>query len=118
MRFDLAKRCPLAHIWLRKRLKLISFAYLLSLTIELPDRILTEMALRWGVCGAGKITHDFVIGVKTCPESDHEVVGIASRSTESASKFAELHSIGRFYGSYEDMAKDNEVLSLYSSRSN
>ena len=67
------------------------------------------MALRWGVCGAGKITHDFVIGVKTCQKSDHEVVAVASRSTESASKFAEMHDIGRIYGSYEDLAKDSEV---------
>ena len=32
------------------------------------------MALRWGICSAGKISHDFVVGLKTLPETSHKVV--------------------------------------------
>ena len=65
--------------------------------------------LRWGICSAGKISHDFVVGVKTLPESDHQVVAVASRSEETAAKFAHTHSIPRHYGSYDALAADEEV---------
>ena len=68
------------------------------------------MAIRWGICSAGKISHDFVVGLKSLPESEHQVVAVAAgRSLESASKFAETHSIPRAYGCYEDLSKDAEV---------
>ena len=70
------------------------------------------MSLRWGICGAGKISHDFVVGVSTRSESEHQVVAVASRSLESAAKFAGVHGIQRYYGSYEDLANDKEV-SIY-----
>ena len=68
------------------------------------------MTLRWGICSAGKISHDFVVGLKTLPETEHQVVAVAARSLESASKFAETHRIPRYYGSYEELANDTEVL--------
>ena len=67
------------------------------------------MTLRWGICSAGKISHDFVVGLKTLPETEHQVVAVAARSLDSASKFAETHSIPRHYGSYEELANDTEV---------
>ena len=68
------------------------------------------MALRWGILSAGKISHDFVVGLKTLPETEHQVVAVAARSLESASKFAETHSIPRHYGSYQELVRDAEVL--------
>ena len=68
-----------------------------------------KMTLRWGICSAGKISHDFVVGLKTLPETEHQVVAVAARSLDSASKFAETHSIPRHYGSYEELANDTEV---------
>ena len=65
--------------------------------------------LRWGIYSAGKISHDFVIGLKTLPEADHQVVAVAARSEESAGKFAKTHSILRHYGSYSQLAEDAEV---------
>ena len=67
------------------------------------------MALRWGICGAGKISHDFVVGVKTRPVNEHGVLAVAARSKESAAVFAERHGIGKSYGSYEDLVQDAEV---------
>ena len=64
------------------------------------------MALRWGILSAGKISHDFVVGLKTLPETEHQVVAVAARSLESASKFAETP---RHYGSYQELARDAEV---------
>ena len=68
------------------------------------------MALRWGICSAGKISNDFVVGLKSLPETEHKVVAVGtSKSIESATKFAQTHSIEKAYGSYEDLARDPEV---------
>ena len=68
------------------------------------------MALRWGICSAGLIANDFVVALKTLPETEHQVVAVAARSLESASEFAKTHSIPRHYGSYQELANDAEVL--------
>ena len=31
------------------------------------------MTTKWGVLGAGKISHDFVAAVRSLPEGDHQV---------------------------------------------
>lgn len=31
-------------------------------------------SIRWGICSAGKISHDFVVALKTLPPEDHQVV--------------------------------------------
>ena len=67
------------------------------------------MSLRWGVCGAGKISHDFIVGLKTRPTTEHSVVAVSARSIGSAAEFAALHRIDRYYGSYEELAQDDEV---------
>uniref|UniRef100_A0A665X329 Trans-1,2-dihydrobenzene-1,2-diol dehydrogenase n=1 Tax=Echeneis naucrates TaxID=173247 RepID=A0A665X329_ECHNA len=38
------------------------------------------MTIRWGLCGAGKISHDFSVAMKTLPPRDHQVIR-ANRST-------------------------------------
>lgn len=68
--------------------------------------------LRWGIYSAGKISHDFVVGVKALPEADHQVVAVASRSEEDAAKFAKTHNIPRHYDSYSQLAKDAGVRSF------
>ena len=68
------------------------------------------MSLRWGICGAGKISNDFVVGLKGyVPEADHCVVAVAARSIDSAAEFASNHVLKRCYGSYEELARDSEV---------
>ena len=70
------------------------------------------MSLRWGICGAGKISHDFVVGVKTRPDAEHDIVAVASRSVDSSTRFSTTHSIKKCYGSYEELAKDSEVCTV------
>ncbi|MEQ2257155.1 hypothetical protein ILYODFUR_031687 [Ilyodon furcidens] len=71
------------------------------------------MATRWGICSAGKISHDFTVALKTLPAEDHQVVAVAARKLEDAQEFARKHSISRAYGSYEELARDPEVDVVY-----
>ena len=71
------------------------------------------MATRWGICGSGKIAHDFVVALQTLPESEHRVVAIAARSADAAERFSQEHNIPRAYGSYEDLARDEAVDVVY-----
>ncbi|XP_075907697.1 trans-1,2-dihydrobenzene-1,2-diol dehydrogenase-like [Nelusetta ayraudi] len=72
------------------------------------------MSTRWGLCGAGKISHDFSVAMKTLPPRDHQIVAIASRSLERAEDFAKRHGIPRAYGGgYEVLAKDPNIDIVY-----
>ena len=71
------------------------------------------MALRWGILGAGKIAHDFVIGLKTLPESEHEAAAVAEMSEEPAKQFAATHSIPRAYGTFEELMRDPDIDVIY-----
>ena len=71
------------------------------------------MALKWGILGAGKISHDFLLGIKTLPASRHRVVAVADRSKETADEFAATHDIPRSYGSHEELLADQEVEVVY-----
>jgi len=70
-------------------------------------------ATRWGILGASRIAHDFLVAMKTLPENEHTVVAVASRSLERAAEFAGKHDIGKAYGSYEELARDENVEVVY-----
>ena len=69
--------------------------------------------LRWGILSAGKISHDFVLSLKTLPQSEHHVVAIAARNAESAEKFACTHSIPQSYSSYDQLGNDPNIDVVY-----
>lgn len=69
--------------------------------------------LRWGILGAGLISHDFMLGLKTLPASKHRVVAVGDRSRDCAEQFASNHSIPKFYGSHEELLADGEVEVVY-----
>ncbi|XP_033845475.1 dihydrodiol dehydrogenase, tandem duplicate 1 [Periophthalmus magnuspinnatus] len=71
------------------------------------------MATRWGLCGAGKISHDFSVAMKTLPPGDHQIAVVASRSLERAQEFAKKHGIPKAYGSYEELAIDPDIDIVY-----
>ncbi|KAJ8924867.1 hypothetical protein NQ315_001022 [Exocentrus adspersus] len=71
------------------------------------------MALRWGIAGAGRISHDFVAALTVLPTSDHQVVAVAAGSKVRASQFAWDHDIPRSYEGYEGLARDAEVDIVY-----
>ena len=68
-------------------------------------------ALRWG----GKISHDFVVGIKTLLSTctSHTIAAVAAHSLDSAQSFAATHSIARAYGSYDELANDPEIDVVY-----
>uniref|UniRef100_A0A3B4G1Q5 Trans-1,2-dihydrobenzene-1,2-diol dehydrogenase n=1 Tax=Pundamilia nyererei TaxID=303518 RepID=A0A3B4G1Q5_9CICH len=55
------------------------------------------MATRWGLCGAGKISHDFSVAIKTLPPGDHQVRNINKLSAAA----------------YEELANDPEIDIVY-----
>lgn len=67
------------------------------------------MALRWGICSAGKISNDFCTALSTLPAEDHTIAAVAARSESSAKEFAERFNIPKFYGSYEQLAADETI---------
>ncbi|XP_051899063.1 trans-1,2-dihydrobenzene-1,2-diol dehydrogenase-like [Pristis pectinata] len=71
------------------------------------------MATRWGICSAGKISHDFMVALKTLPATDHQAVAVASRDSSRARDFAERHHIPKSYGSYVELANDPNVDIVY-----
>uniref|UniRef100_A0A8B9RBY9 Trans-1,2-dihydrobenzene-1,2-diol dehydrogenase n=1 Tax=Astyanax mexicanus TaxID=7994 RepID=A0A8B9RBY9_ASTMX len=71
------------------------------------------MAVRWGICSAGKISHDFTVALKTLPEEDHQVVAVAARNLQRAQEFAQKHNIPTVYGSYEELARDPNIDVVY-----
>lgn len=71
------------------------------------------MATRWGLCGAGKISHDFSVAMKTLPPGDHKIAVVASRSFDRAQDFAKRHGIPKAYGSYEELANDPDIDIVY-----
>uniref|UniRef100_A0A8D0DHS9 Trans-1,2-dihydrobenzene-1,2-diol dehydrogenase n=1 Tax=Salvator merianae TaxID=96440 RepID=A0A8D0DHS9_SALMN len=68
---------------------------------------------RWGICSAGKISHDFLVALKTLPPEDHKVVAIASRDLSQAQEYAKKHGIPKAYGSYAQLAEDPDVDVVY-----
>ncbi|XP_069462232.1 trans-1,2-dihydrobenzene-1,2-diol dehydrogenase-like isoform X2 [Ambystoma mexicanum] len=71
------------------------------------------MATRWGICSAGKISHDFMVALETLPPQDHQAVAVAARDLSRAQEFAKSHNIPKAYGSYEELAKDPNIDIVY-----
>ena len=71
------------------------------------------MATRWGILGGSKIANDFIVALKTLPNSEHEVVAIAARSFERANAMAKLHGVSSAYGSYEELVNNLRVEIVY-----
>ncbi|XP_055010961.1 LOW QUALITY PROTEIN: trans-1,2-dihydrobenzene-1,2-diol dehydrogenase-like [Boleophthalmus pectinirostris] len=71
------------------------------------------MATKWGICSAGKISHDFTVALKTLPPEDHQVVAVAARKLDDALSFAQKHNIPQAYGSYEELSRDPNVDVVY-----
>lgn len=64
---------------------------------------------RWGVVGAGRISNDFVVCIRSMSSEEHQVVAVAGRNFENAQRFGELHGIAKVYSDYEELARDADV---------
>lgn len=71
------------------------------------------MATKWGILGASKISHDFVLALETLSTDDHKVVAIAAKDKSRAKDFADDHGILTYYGSYEELGNDSNVGMYY-----
>ncbi|KAK7479558.1 hypothetical protein BaRGS_00029195 [Batillaria attramentaria] len=71
------------------------------------------MATRWGICTAGKISHDFCGALQTLSSKDHQIVAVGARRLEDARQFADRFNIPRAYGSYEELAEDKDIDVVY-----
>lgn len=68
--------------------------------------------LKWGILAPGGIARKFATGLKGLP--DAEIVAVGSRSRDRAQEFAaEFASGARTYGSYEELARDEDVQAVY-----
>ena len=67
--------------------------------------------VRWGVLGCGNIAKKFAAAVEDAEGA--ELFSAGSRSLERAEAFADQFNIPRRYGSYEDLAADEDVDAIY-----
>ncbi|MET0798630.1 MAG: Gfo/Idh/MocA family oxidoreductase [Rhodococcus sp. (in: high G+C Gram-positive bacteria)] len=70
----------------------------------------SDGGIRWGILATGGIAGIFT---RDLTLHGHQVVAVGSRSTSSASAFAEEHRIPHAHGSYESLAQDPEVDVIY-----
>ena len=68
--------------------------------------------IRWGICSAGKISHDFCLALKLLPETEHQIGAVASKDVQRASDFADRFNIPKAYGSYDELAGDPGIRKL------
>ncbi len=67
--------------------------------------------VHWGMIGLGNIAHKFAADLQL---SDHAVLqGVASRSLEKATEFAEIYNAVTAYDSYEALANDPKIDVIY-----
>jgi predicted dehydrogenase len=65
----------------------------------------------WGILAPGKMSAKFTEGLKLL--ENVELCAVGSRDLERAKQFAEEFGFKKYYGSYEELALDNEVDVIY-----
>lgn len=68
-------------------------------------------ALRWGILGCGRVSHDFCQALKLLPSA--VVSAAAARSAESSRAFALKHGISTHYADYDGLLTDPSVDIVY-----
>ncbi|MEU9157723.1 Gfo/Idh/MocA family oxidoreductase [Streptomyces sp. NPDC048417] len=72
---------------------------------------MAEQSVRWGILATGGIAAAFAADLVDLP--DAEIAAVASRSPASAEAFAERFGIGRAYGDWESLARDEDIDVVY-----
>lgn len=67
--------------------------------------------IRWGILATGWIAKRFTEDLAHLP--DAQVLAVGSRSLEGAQAFAETHGIPRAYGSWQELAADEDLDVIY-----
>lgn len=69
--------------------------------------------LKWGIIGAGMISHDFVVALQTLPAGKHRVTSICDLISKSdAEKFAKKHNISKVYTALKDFLKNDDDIDV------
>ena len=67
---------------------------------------------RWGILSTGNIAHHFAKTLNAMKE-EAQIYAVASRSSERAAAFAEEAGAVKAYGSYEELAADENIDAVY-----
>src|SRR4051794_28307418 len=67
--------------------------------------------IRWGILGCGRIARKFASDLRLV--KDAELIGVASRSLETARTFANEFPAKHIHGSYEALVNNSEVDVVY-----
>ncbi len=67
--------------------------------------------IRWGIIGTGRIAHTFAEALSGCEEA--ELYAVASRTAQKAADFAEKFGFLKSYGSYAELAQDENIDVVY-----
>ena len=68
-------------------------------------------ALRWGILSTANIAIKVIDGMHKSPFA--VPTAVASRSLDKAKKFAELTRVPKYYGSYDELLRDEEIDAIY-----
>ena len=69
--------------------------------------------IRWGVMGAGMISHDFVLALQALSAEEGSISAVGARDLTSACRFAAELGIERVHAGYEALAADPTVDVIY-----
>jgi predicted dehydrogenase len=67
--------------------------------------------INWGIIALGKIAHKFAADLSLVKNAN--LLAVASRDATKSKVFAEKHKAEKYYGSYEELAKDSSVDVVY-----
>ncbi len=67
--------------------------------------------IKWGIIGCGKIAHKFAQDLSKVPNA--KLYAIASRDFDKAKEFGKKYDVSNYYGNYQDLARDQEVIVIY-----
>jgi predicted dehydrogenase len=67
--------------------------------------------VRWGILGTGGIARSFAEGLKALP--DAKLLGVGSRTHETAASFAARFGVPHAYGSYRELAEAENIDVVY-----
>ena len=67
--------------------------------------------INWGIIGTGKIAHQFAEAL--AGTEDAQLYAVASRTAEKARKFADKFGFSNAYGSYAELAENDNIDAVY-----
>lgn len=69
--------------------------------------------MKWGILATGTIAAKFAKTVAEMRSDGEKIVAVGSRDAKRAQEFADTYGIEKAYGSYEELAEDQEVEAVY-----